>query len=148
MIARKFLSRDYQAFTCLGWPCGAALSQTSYNYNGDIRICDESRSFEEFKIGSVKNDDYKSVYTSPKALNAVALTSGLNSLCDACVWHPYCNNCIVSSFGQHGNPVSKLPLDYDCKIRKGLIENVFKTLVYSNEDRKILLKWCSTELGV
>ncbi|NYZ78834.1 His-Xaa-Ser system radical SAM maturase HxsB [Candidatus Micrarchaeota archaeon] len=148
LIARKLLSRDYEAFTCLGWPCGAALSQTSYNYNGDIRICDESRSFEEFKIGSVKSDDYRSVYTSPKALNAVALTCGLNSLCDACVWHPYCNNCLVSSFGQQGNPISKLPLDYDCKIRKGLVDHVFKTLVYSEENRKILLEWCSTKFGV
>jgi len=148
LIARKFLSREYQAFTCLGWPCGAALTQSSYDPYGNIRACDESRSFEEFKIGDVRKDDYRSVYASPRALNIVALTSGLNSLCDACVWHPYCNNCIVSSFGKEGNPVPKLPVDYECKIRKGLIEHVFKTLVYSKQNRKILMKWSSSKYGV
>jgi len=148
LLARKFLSRDYQAYTCLGWPCGAALSQSSYDPHGDIRACDESRSLEEFKIGNVKKDDYRTVYTSPKVLNIVALTSGLNTLCDACVWHPYCNNCIVSTFGSQGNPVPLLPLDSECKIRKGLLEHVFKTLVYSNQNRKILINWCTTKRGV
>jgi len=148
LIARKFLSRDYQSFTCLGWPCGAALSQSSYDPWGNIRACDESREFEEFKLGNVKKDSYREIYTSPRALNTVALTSGLNSLCDACVWHPYCNNCIVASFGMQGNPISKLPLDYDCKIRKGLIEHIFKTLAYPSEYRKILMKWSSTKYGV
>jgi radical SAM protein with 4Fe4S-binding SPASM domain len=148
LIARKFLSRDYQAYTCLGWPCGAALTQSSYDPQGNIRICDESRSFEEFKIGSVKKDSYKDVYASPAALNSVALTSGLNSLCDACVWHPYCNSCIVSSFGMQGSPIPKLPLDYECRIRKGLVEHIFKTLAYSIEERKILIEWCSTKRGV
>jgi His-Xaa-Ser system radical SAM maturase HxsB len=148
LMARKFLSRDFQAYTCLGWPCGAALTQASYDYRGDIRTCDESRSFEEFKIGNVKRDGYRSVYTSPKVLNVVALSSGLSSLCDACVWHPYCNNCIVSAFGMQGNPISKLPLDYDCKIRKGSIEHIFNLLAYSNENRKILIDWCSTKRGV
>jgi len=148
LLARKFLSRDYQAYTCLGWPCGAALSQSSYDPHGDIRACDESRSFEAFKIGNVKKDTYRSVYASPRALNVVALTSGLDTLCDSCVWHPYCNSCIVSAFGSQGNPLSLLPLDNECKIRKGLLEHMFKILVYSNKNRKILMDWCTTKKGV
>jgi len=148
LIARKLLSKDYQAYTCLGNPCGACLTQTSYNYDGSIYSCDEAKSFEAFKIGDVRNDSYKGIYASPRALNIVSLSSCLNLLCDSCVWFPYCNSCMVSTYGSQGTPIPKLPLDDECRIRSAQIEHIIKKLLFSEEDRKVLLHWCSTRKGV
>jgi radical SAM protein with 4Fe4S-binding SPASM domain len=148
IIARKLLSREYQSYTCMGNPCGAGLSQTSYNYDGSIYACDEAKSFDIFKIGDVRKDSYKEVYASPRTLNIVSLSSGVNFLCDSCVWHPYCNSCMVSTYGSQGTPIPKLPMDTECKVRGAQIEHVFKTLTSSPENRKILLRWCSTNRGV
>ena len=45
ILAKKFLSNNYIGYTCWGCPCGAALSQVGYDHEGNIYMCDESRSF-------------------------------------------------------------------------------------------------------
>lgn len=148
LISRKILSKDQQAYTCFGSPCGTALSQAAYDYEGNVFACDESRSFEIFKLGNVKEDTYKKIFTSPAALSLVALSSHIASMCNACVFHPYCGTCLVSTYGAQKNLISKTPLDAECKIRGGMVEHIFKKLLLHEDDRKILLKWMSTKKGV
>ena len=147
IIARQFLSKDRQAYTCWGSPCGAALMQSAYNQNGDVYTCDEGRSFDIFKLGNVKKNTYKEIYTSPAVMNIISLSSGLSSLCDACVWHPYCTHCLTCNYGQQGSLVTKLPESFECKIKKGMIEYVFDKLTNS-PDRKYLLNWSMAKFGV
>lgn len=127
---------------CLGAPCGACTIQSSYNQWGDIYTCDEARSNELFKLGNVKKNSYKDIYTSPNALNFVGLTSMLSSFCDNCEWHPYCSPCLINSFGEQGNIISKVPFDFTCKIRRSQTEHIFRKLLFSS-DKNILLKWLS-----
>ena len=129
---------------CLGSPCGACLIQTAYNQWGDIYTCDEARSNDIFKLGNAKNDNYKKIFTSSDALNFIALTSGKSALCDACEWNPYCSPCLVSSYGQQNNLISKLPMDFVCKIRKAQTEYIFRKLIFSENDKKVMLWWLST----
>lgn len=138
-VLRKILDKDYMSYTCFGSPCGAALQQSAYNYLGDVYTCDEARSFEIFKLGNVKENSYRDIYASPHALNIIGISSQVSSLCDVCVWHPFCGPCPVSTYGSQGNLISKLPLDRECRIRGGELEYIFKKLV--SPDRKILLKW-------
>jgi radical SAM protein with 4Fe4S-binding SPASM domain len=127
---------------CLGAPCGACLIQASYNQWGDVYTCDEGRSCEIFKLGNVKKDSYKKVFSSSEALNFVGLTSCLSAMCDACEWHPYCSPCLVSTYGAQKNLISKIPSDFLCKIRKSQVEYLFKKLIFS-DDKKILFDWLS-----
>ena len=128
---------------CLGAPCGACLIQAGYNQWGDVYTCDEARSNEIFKLDNVKESNYKEIYTTPNALNFIGLTSMVSSGCDNCVWHPYCSPCLVSTYGEQKNLISKLPSDFFCKIRGKQTEYIFEKLLLSEEDRKILIGWLS-----
>jgi len=139
LILLKILGKRFPNYTCFSMPCGAGLMQAAYAPNGDVYTCDEAKAIELFKLGNVK-DGYKKVYLSPDALNIVQLSSGLSMPCNDCVWHAYCGCCPVTAFAQQGNPVSKLPLDSDCKIKKGQIKYIFEKLVL-NKDKDILMQW-------
>ena len=143
IILKNILSSKHQPYTCFSSPCGAALTQLAYDYNGDVFMCDEARSFEIFKLGNVKENCYEDVMTSPATLNIIGLTSGLSSMCDNCVWHPYCGNCLVSSYGQHKTIVPKIPVNRECKIRGGMVKHIFDILTGS-EKKSILMKWYNT----
>jgi len=126
---------------CLGAPCGACIIQAAYNQWGDVYTCDEARSCEVFKLGNVKEGSYKKIFSSEHALNFIGLTSAVSSLCDSCVWHPYCSPCLVSSFGSQNNLITK-PNDFLCRIRGRQVEFVFKQLALSGNN-KMLLDWLS-----
>lgn len=143
LLSRKFLCKDHQAYMCFSAPCGAALSQAAYIPNGDVYACDESRSHGVFRLGNVSENTYKEIYSSPSAVGLVDLSSGFSSHCDACVWKPYCGNCLVTVYGEQESLVSKLPVDRECKIRGGMIEHIFKTLCLENKNSKILLDWAT-----
>lgn len=139
LILNKILFKNFITYTCWGAPCGAALQQSAYDQDGNIYTCDEARSFDLFKLGNVKESSYRDIYCSPQTLSIINISSQTSSLCDACVFHPYCAPCPVSSYGSYGSPISKLPLERLCKIRKEIMTFVFKKLV--SKDRKIVLKW-------
>ena len=120
-------------------PCGAGLMQAAYTPNGDVYTCDEAKAIELFRLGNVE-DGYKKVYLSPDALNIVQLSSGLLTPCNECKWQAFCGSCPVTAYAQQGNPISKLPLDSDCVIKKGQIAFVFEKLLCS-KDGAILREW-------
>lgn len=138
-ILQRILSNRQRDFTCFGAPCGAIVGQLSYDYNGDIRTCDEARSFDIFKLGNVKTHSYKDIILEAK--DFIGLTSCVASMCDACVFRPYCGSCVVATWGAQGNVISKLAQDHECKIRGGMLKYIFKKLIFSPEDRKVLLGW-------
>ncbi len=140
LILLKILGKRFPNYTCFSMPCGAGLMQTAYACNGDIYTCDEAKAIGLFRLGSAKKQSYKEVYLSPDALNIVQLSSGFSMPCNECVWHAYCGYCPVTAYAHQGNPVSKLPLDFDCRIKKGQIEYIFKKLLFS-KDMGILLQW-------
>jgi His-Xaa-Ser system radical SAM maturase HxsB len=139
LALQKLISKNYKGYTCWGWPCGAALSQCGYNYNGDIYTCDEARSFEEFKIGDV-NQTYKEVFLSPTVAGFINTTSSLLNKCNRCVWQPFCGPCLVCTFGQQKRMLGDMNVDNECFIRQGMLETVVKKLM-KEEEREILLKW-------
>ncbi len=142
LFAERILSRGYAPYTCLGMPCGAVLSQAAYNHKGDIYSCDEARSFEVFKIGDVRST-FKDVFSSEAALEVVDFSTGFSSICDECVWRPYCVNCVLCNYGEFGSPVAKTALSMGCKIRAAMIEEIFRKIVAGGKDAEILRTWCN-----
>lgn len=146
LILNNLINNNIQGFTCFGSPCGSALIQCAYNYNGDVYACDESRSLEIFRLGNVKENTLKEVFTSPDALNIITISSGLYNKCDSCVWHPYCGTCVVNTYATQGTLHSKIPVDFDCKVRSQAIEYVLNKITLDNPDKKILLNWYSNHI--
>ena len=141
LIARKMLSKSYQSYTCLGSPCGTALSQAAYTEKGEVYACDEGRSFDIFRIGSVKENSYKEVYSSQAALDLIDLSSGLSSTCDFCVWHPYCGSCLVCTYGSQKQLSSILAQDHECTLRAGMMEYVMRKLSSGGRHAEIMREW-------
>ncbi len=148
LITRKFMSTNYPNYTCWGFPCGAALSQCAYDYKGDIYACDEARSFDLFKIGNVREQDYKEVFLSPEVGEIISASSGLLTRCKSCVWRAFCGSCLVCTYGQQGKIIGNISADNECKIRGSMLEHVLKKIVFSPEQRNILTKWSLSKEGV
>ncbi|MEM5793014.1 MAG: His-Xaa-Ser system radical SAM maturase HxsB [Candidatus Aenigmatarchaeota archaeon] len=148
LVTRKFLTRNYPNYTCWGNPCGAALSQCAYDYEGNIYACDEARSFDVFRIGNVKESNYKDVFLSDIVGKIVSASSGLLNGCEGCVWHPFCGFCMVCTFGQQGNIIGNMGIDNECKIRKSILEHILRKIVFSEKDRGILINWALGREGI
>jgi len=144
LVKNIILSKSYSFFVCLSSPCGCAWSQLSYNYKGDIYACDEARSFEIFRLGNVKETTYKDLFSSWKVLDILDLTSGLSFDCSSCVYHPFCGPCIVDEYGEHGN-IIKRPNSFNCKVKKAMMEYVFKHVILDKERFEIAKKWAGLE---
>jgi His-Xaa-Ser system radical SAM maturase HxsB len=133
-------SKQYHSFVCLASPCGCAWGQTAYLPNGDIYTCDEAKSFEIFKIGNVKNTSYQELYSDWKVLDMVDLSSGLSFDCSSCIYNPFCGPCLVDEFGEHGNIIKRTG-SFNCKIKKGIFEHIFKEIILKKENLEIVKKW-------
>ncbi len=101
-------------------PCGAAIGQIVYNYNGDIYSCDEARMIGDdlFLLGNVKKDSYKGILTSDKTCGIVLSSINDQFVCDECVYKPYCGVCPVCNYLEQGSVIGKISQTNRCKIFK------------------------------
>jgi len=139
-ILQRMLSTDPRTFTCYGAPCGSVIGQIAYDQDGNLFTCDESRSDDIFKIGNVKTHTYADVMKE-SGCKVVDLTSGLSSMCDDCVWQPYCGTCMVAVYGAQGNVVQKQSWDHECKIRYGQTDYLMRKIIYDKDARAIFQHW-------
>lgn len=134
-------------YTELTSPCGAALGQLAYNYDGNIYTCDEGRMLAEmgdnsFCVGNV-NMKYHDLFDNP-VCKTVSQASCLECLpqCEDCVYSPYCGTCPVLNYYRYRTPFSTSPNNYKCKIYKGMLEIIFSVLHSGcGEDIDILYRW-------
>lgn len=108
-------------------PCGGAIGQLAYYYDGNIYTCDEGRMLAEmgndsFKVGNVYENTYNDLVTSDSA-KTVCVSSCLECLtkCHSCVYMPYFGTCPVINLAQENNIFSRTNENYRCKIYKGMI---------------------------
>ncbi|MBN2013754.1 MAG: His-Xaa-Ser system radical SAM maturase HxsB [Candidatus Altiarchaeota archaeon] len=141
LALKKILWTRDPNYVDLSMPCGAGIRQIAYDEGGNIYTCDEARPYDIFRLGNVGRDGYMETTTSRIVASIVGISSGYPLICDFCVWKPYCGVCCVISYAQQGNIIPKLPLDFRCRIHKGIFEYVFKKLLSSPEWRKIFMKW-------
>lgn len=146
VAARKILRRDYETYLDLRSPCGAVIGQLSYLYDGSIYSCDEGRMTGEdaFVVGNVLKDNYQKIISSPRS-KALCVASCLeNTVCDFCVFKPYCGVCPVFNYVNYGNIFAPAPLSDRCKINKMILGHVFK-LLQDPKKKKILELWADRE---
>ncbi len=138
-ILTRILCKKPLFNACMNSPCGVGTIQCAYNHLGDVYTCDEARAEETFRLGNVKKDTYKKIFTSESVAAFVGLSSCLSFSCDECVWHPFCSPCLVSAYGETKSLVPRFPT-FTCRIRGAQTQEIFKKIVLS-EDKKILLDW-------
>ena len=117
-------------------PCGAAIGQLTYNYNGDIYTCDEARMIEDdlFLLGNVKKDEYKDIVTCDKACATITASINDQYICNDCVYKPYCGICPVCNYSEQGNIIGKITQTNRCKIFKEQFDWVIKEKFINKEN--------------
>lgn len=143
----KIINHKAGNYTELRSPCGAALGQLAYNYDGRIYTCDEGRMLAEmgdhsFQVGDV-DSSYQELFDNP-VCKSVATASCLESIpaCSDCVYSPYCGVCPVLNYFEKNNIFPTSPNDYKCRIYKGMLNFVFEKLAFgTDEEKEILYSW-------
>lgn len=142
ILLKKILKNTSVNYMELRSPCGGAIGQLTYYYNGDIYTCDEARMLSEmgddsFKLGNVKEDNYLSLMNSDTT-KAMCISSCLecSSVCRDCVYMPYCGNCPVINLAQNNNIFMKSKNEYRCKVYGGILDRIFEYI--NNNDEKVM----------
>ncbi|MBU0758329.1 MAG: His-Xaa-Ser system radical SAM maturase HxsB [Nanoarchaeota archaeon] len=123
-------------------PCGAAIGQMAYNYNGDIYSCDEARMLNDdlFMLGTVHDNTYKEIMSSPKTCSLVASSVNETHFCDTCIYQPYCGLCPVCNYAVNGTTVPKLPIDFRCKVLTGQFDHLFEKIINEEGFKERVMK--------
>lgn len=142
IMLQKILTDKDRGYTDLKSPCGAAIGQIVYNYDGNIYTCDEGRMLEDdtFLIGNVKDSNYQETILGGKVKTMVTSSCLENTSCDHCVYKPYCGVCPVRNYAFYGNLFPQIRNTDWCKIKIAQFAYLFRKM----EDRKtreIFEKW-------
>ena len=142
IILQKILTNKDPNYLEMRSPCGAAIGQLAYSYNGDIFTCDEARMINDdlFKLGNVKKDTFKEIIGSDQTCNVVLSSINDCQICDYCAYKPYCGVCPVCNFAEQGNIIAKIPETSRCKIYKEQFSYIFEKLKDSS-NMKIFENW-------
>ncbi len=118
-IMHHKLTEEYDPnYLDLRSPCGAAIGQLVYDYDGKIYTCDEARMIGDdlFLLGNVREDTYKSLVTSDKACAVTSASINDQYVCNDCAYKPYCGVCPVCNYAEQGSVIAKIPETERCKI--------------------------------
>jgi len=117
-------------------PCGAAIGQLAYNYDGGIYTCDEGRMLGEddlFSLGNVKKDNYKEVLTSNKSCAIINASINDQFICNTCAFKPYCGICPVCNYAEQKNIIAKISETGRCKMHMAQFDWVVKNKFMNND---------------
>lgn len=134
ILARKAIRKEDPNYVDLRSPCGAAVGQLAYNWDGGVYTCDEGRMAglgqdDFFLLGNVHENSYREIIGAPAA-RACVMASCLENqpACSRCAWKPFCGVCPVYNYETHGSPWGGIAGGDWCKIQKGIFSAVFETL--------------------
>lgn len=144
IFLKKILSNSDPDYLDIRSPCGAAIGQLAYNFNGDIYSCDEGRMLarrgdDSFKLGNAKNNSYSEIMDS-SVVKTMCIASCLECLpgCSQCAYKPYCGVCPIYNYVSSKNIFIKS--SFLCKIHMGILDYLFVKL-QDNKIKEIFLKW-------
>ena len=147
IFLRKILLNEAVNYMELRSPCGGAIGQMAYYYDGNVYTCDEGRMLSEmgddsFRLGNVFENNYKGLMEND-CTKAMCIASCLECLpyCSSCVYSPYCGTCPVINLAQDDNIFAQNPNEYRCQIYKGILDILFDYLEKKPENIEVFNKW-------
>jgi His-Xaa-Ser system radical SAM maturase HxsB len=146
IMLEKIVNAADPGYLDMRCPCGAAIGQVAYNYNGDLYTCDEGRMVgwegdDLFRIGNVMKDGYRKVMLAPAA-RACAAASSLDAQprCSRCVYKPYCGVCPVYNYETQGSLWGDMQASGRCALSMGMFDALF-TLLDKPASAALLKGW-------
>jgi radical SAM protein with 4Fe4S-binding SPASM domain len=138
VLLTKILKKKNPLYTEIMSPCGAVITQISYDYNGDIYTCDEAKGIDELKLGNVFENHYNEIRTCSLTKEIISISSNSSYSCEMCAFNPWCGTCVVENIIRENNLFSHVPSSFRHKV----LYNQFKYL-FELIDRKfdLIKKW-------
>ncbi len=150
MLLEKIINARDPGFLDSRCPCGAAIGQLAYNFDGDIYTCDEGRMAAWagdpiFRVGNVRTSKYRDIATSDAA-KACAAASNLETqpYCHRCAYRPFCGVCPVYNYEVQGSLAGDMPSNDRCALFKGIFGTLFSYLKTPGKGKE-LAKWVENE---
>lgn len=147
IFLRKILLNQPVNYMELRSPCGGAIGQLAYYYDGNIYTCDEGRMLSEmgddsFKLGNVYENTYKELMQCA-CTKAMCVSSCIECLpyCSTCAYMPYCGTCPVINLAQDDNIFPQNPQEYRCKIYGGILDILFNYIEKEPDVVEIFKRW-------
>lgn len=147
IFLKKILLNQPVNYMELRSPCGGAIGQLAYYYDGNIYTCDEGRMLSEmgddsFKLGNVYENTYKELMQC-ECTKAMCVSSCIECLpyCGSCVYMPYCGTCPVINLAQNDNIFPQNPQEYRCKIYGGILDILFNYIENKPDVVEIFKSW-------
>ncbi len=130
----KILGGEDPNFLDIRSPCGAAIGQVAYNYDGKIFTCDEGRMLHEmgddtFLIGELGKTTYRDLM-GHETVRAMAIASNLDAQpdCVNCTYQPYCGVCPVHNHKTQGSIFGRMRESTLCAVHKGIQDYLFEKI--------------------
>lgn len=149
IFLRKILLNEPVNYMELRSPCGGAIGQLAYYYDGNIYTCDEGRMLAEmgddsFKLGNVYENTYKDLMQSD-CTKTMCISSCIECLpyCNSCAYMPYCGTCPVINLAQDNNIFAQNPKEYRCKIYGGILDILFNYIENEPDIVDVFKTWIS-----
>ena len=149
IFLRKILLNEPVNYMELRSPCGGAIGQLAYYYDGNIYTCDEGRMLAEmgddsFELGNVYENTYKDLMQSD-CTKTMCISSCIECLpyCNSCAYMPYCGTCPVINLAQDNNIFAQNPKEYRCKIYGGILDILFNYIENEPDIVDVFKTWIS-----
>lgn len=149
IFLRKILLNEPVNYMELRSPCGGAIGQLAYYYDGNIYTCDEGRMLAEmgddsFKLGNVYENTYKDLMQSD-CTKTMCISSCIECLpyCNSCAYMSYCGTCPVINLAQDNNIFAQNPKEYRCKIYGGILDILFNYIENEPDIVDVFKTWIS-----
>ncbi len=125
--------------------CGAVINRLAYDSKGSIFPCYNAMLADEefFKLGNIQST-YQELIKSQPVISMLKSEFAPNPACSKCAFSPYCENCVVDNFLEHGSP-SPIAGARLCRIRKQQYEQIFKWAYGSTRISRMLKAWIKTK---
>jgi len=156
----KILGGEDPNFLDVRSPCGAAIGQVAYNYDGKIFTCDEGRMLHEmgddtFLVGEVaqagaegtSDAAFRSRYREVmghETVRAMAIASNLDAQpdCVNCTYQPYCGVCPVHNHKTQGSIFGRMRESSLCAVHKGIQDYLFERIGTGGPDvLQVFQRW-------
>lgn len=144
---RKILAQEEPNNLDFRSPCGAAIGQLAYNYNGDVYTCDEGRMIarmgndDMFKLGNIHQDSLEQLINNDlcKSVCFASCTDGLPGFSDH-VYKPYLGICPVYNYSVHNNIFPAIKNNFRWQIDEAIVDYLF-TKLQNRKNEDIFNEW-------
>jgi radical SAM protein with 4Fe4S-binding SPASM domain len=143
IMLQKILTDQDTGFLDLRSPCGAAIGQVLYDYDGKIYTCDEGRMLkgDTFMIGDANKDNYQKIISNDKIKTMITASTLENLTCDYCAYKPYCGVCPVINYALYGNLFPQISNTDWCKTHRGMLDYLFDKIENKKIKEEVFDKW-------